>query len=418
MTKLFKGIFANNGSIAEPEVRNVLPSFQQFELIDRYEEGREKAHTYNGDSTSLLVNVRCIYENHKEILRKDEIEQEKAKQPYRVKIQEYKKKNEQYHARHEKVKDEEIPNVRSKIRQLQEDIREIRRNPEHYSGDKVSKLGLIIGLIILVFLTVYLFIFYSSASYSAFFKEFTLNSIGVANSIFDAQALSKALKDGFTELMLILTIPFVFIGLGYLIHKFQEQKGWSKWPKITVLIFVTFIFDSILAYEITEKIYSIKAENSFDTMPPYTIEMAYQSVNFWLIIFAGFLVYIVWGFVFDFIMEAYGKLDKIDIAIKAKQEEIKHKELDITKLEVEINKLNYMIGDNETEIEKLNVILLHSNIIKPEELEHSILRFLNGWLAFLSYANKTEEEKIVAHRIVSEFIDLNIKSVNTLLQEN
>jgi len=411
MVKLFKGIFSNNGNNVEPETKNDLPSFQQFVLVDRYEEGRKKAHTHNGSETGLITCIRCIYENHKEILRRDEIEQEKAKQPYRVKLQEYLKKNEQYQAKVEKIKGEDIPKIKSKIEVLQEDIREIRRNPEEYLGDKVSKAGFTIGAIILTFLTVYLFIFYSSASYSAFFKEFSLNAIGVANSIFDAQALSKALKDGVTELVLILTIPFVFLGLGYLIHKFQEEKNWKRFPKIGMLVFVTFIFDAILAYEITEKIYNIKAENSFDDEPAYTVAMAFQSVNFWLIIFAGFIVYLIWGLVFDFVMEAYARLDKIGILIRAKQEEIKHKEADITKLEDEINKLNYMIGDNDTEAEKLKTILTHTDVIKPKELEHSILRFLDGWLEFLSYSNKAENERVNAHHVVSEFITVNIKSL-------
>jgi hypothetical protein len=339
MVKLFKGIFSNRGNNAQIEEENELPSFQQFVLIDRYEEGRKKALTHNGSETGLITCIRCIYENHKEILRKDEIEQEKAKRPYRVKLQEYIKKSEQFKAKVEKIKEEDIPRINLKIEQLQEDVREIKRNPQEHLGDKVSKAGFTIGAVILIFLTIYLFIFYSSASYSAFFKEFSLNSIGVANSIFDAQALSKALGDGVTELGLILTIPFVFLGLGYLIHKFQEEKNWKRFPKILMLIFVTFIFDAILAYEITGKIYNIKAENSFDNLPEYTIAMAFESVNFWLIIFAGFIVYLIWGLVFDFVMEAYARLDKIAILIRAKQEEIKLRESSIAKLEDEINKL-------------------------------------------------------------------------------
>ncbi len=418
MVKLFKGIFSNSNNNAETVTKNDLPSFHQFVLVDRYEDGKKRAEALKGSETGLIVSVRSIYENHKEILRRDEIEQEKAKQPYRVKLQEYLTRNEHYQAKVDKIKVEDIPKIKSKIEVLQEDIREIKRNPEDHLGDKVSKAGFTIGAIILTFLTVYLFVFYSSASYSAFFKEFSLNSIGVANSIFDAQALSKALKDGVTELVLILTIPFVFLGLGYLIHKFQEDKNWIRFPKIAMLIFVTFIFDAILAYEITQKIYNIKAENSFDDEPAYTVAMAFQSVNFWLIIFAGFIVYLIWGLVFDFVMEAYARLDKIGNFIRAKHEEIKLKEADIHKLEDEINKLNHLIGDNETEAEKLKTILAHTDVIKPKELEHSILRFLDGWLEYLSYTNRVENEREKAHKVVSEFINVNIKSLGITTNED
>jgi len=392
----------------EPEE---VSTFQEFILINRHEEGRQSGHALQGSKAGLAVCIRRIFENHKEVLRKDIIEQEKAKEPYKVKLQEYIQKNVQFISRIKKIKEEDIPRVQGKIENLKNDIREFKNNPQNVVGDKVSKAGFYIGLTILAFLTIYLFIFYSSASYSAFFKEFSLNSIGVADSIFDAQALSKSFNDGVSELVLILTIPFVFIGLGYLIHKFQEQKSWTKYLKIFFLIVVTFIFDSILAYEITEKIYNIKAENSFEEMPPYTIAMAFQSVNFWLIIFAGFLVYLIWGFVFDFVMEAYAKLDQLGILIRTKEEEIKHREEDVKKLEDEVDKLNYMIGDNDTEAEKLRTILDHRDVIRPKELEHSIFQFLNGWLEFLSYAKRPHSDSDDAHKLVNEFVVDNVKSV-------
>lgn len=413
MVKLIKGLFNNSN----PKEKNNEPSFQEFVLVNWYEDGKTKAQNHGGSESGLKTCIGRIYHNHKEILRKDEIEQEKAKQPYRVKLKDYIGKNEFNNKRLEKIQNDDIPKVKEKIEKIRDEINDIKKNPQQYIGDKVGKASFVVGLVILFFLTVYLFIFYSSASFSAFFKEFSLNELGVANSIFDAKALTKALEDGMTELVLILTIPFVFLGLGYLIHKFQEGKDWKKYPKIVILIFVTFIFDCILAYEITEKIYNVKAENSFQNLPPYTVSMAYQSVSFWLIIFAGFIVYLIWGFVFDFVMETYGKLDEISVLIKPKQEAIKNQEEQIHKYEEEINKLNYVVGDNNTEIEKLKTILDHSDIIKPKELEHSLMRFLDGWLEFLNFNNKPEIDRENAHKLVSEFVSVNIKSLQIVTPE-
>jgi tetrahydromethanopterin S-methyltransferase subunit G len=415
MVKLFKGMF---DSSSQTETLDHSPSYQDFVLVDWYDEGKSKAQNHGASEAGLITCIGKIYHNHKEILRKDEIEQEKAKQPYRVKLKEYMMKNEVFHNRIEKIKNVEVPKIEEKIENLQEEIREIRKNPEQFIGDKVGKAGFIVGLIILAFLTVYLFIFYSSASFSAFFKEFSVGELGVVNSIFDPKALTTAYQDGFTELILILTIPFVFLGLGYLIHKFQEVKGWGKYLKITMLVAVTFIFDCILAYEITEKIYNIKAENSFDDVPPYTVAMAFQSVNFWLIIFAGFVVYLIWGFVFDFVMEAYGKLDQLSVIVNAKKEEIAKKEEQLQKLDDETNKLSYLMGTNNTEMEKLKTILEHSEIIKPKELEHSLMRFLDGWLEFLNFNNRGEADRQHAHSLVSEFINVNVRPVEALTQEH
>src|SRR5690606_16934537 len=150
-------------------------------------------------------------------------------------------------------------------------------------GQRPARASFLVGVLILLCLSLYLFSFYSSASYSAFFKQFTLSEIGVANSIFDAQALSKALTDGVTELGLIVMMPFVFLGLGFLIHKFQQVQGAARYFKVAVLLAVTFIFDAILAYEITSKIKQIKAISSFEEPSPYYLLDAFGNVQFWLI---------------------------------------------------------------------------------------------------------------------------------------
>jgi hypothetical protein len=154
-------------------------------------------------------------------------------------------------------------------------------------------------------------VFYISASYSAFFKVFESDQLSAA--IFDAQAFSKALNDGALEAIFVGTIPFVFMGLGYLIHMFQKDGTKGK-LKIVALIIVTFIFDVILAYQIEQKIYDF---NRTLNTPDFNFQIAIQSVEFWGIIFAGFVVYIIWGLVFDFVMKEYENFDKIKIFIDA-----------------------------------------------------------------------------------------------------
>lgn len=289
---------------------------------------------------------------------------------------------------------------------LREEKAHIRKNPQEVIGDLTGKPSFYIGAIILVFLTLYLFVFYSSASYSAFFKEFSLNEIGVANSIFDAQAISKAMKDGVTELVLILTIPFVFLGLGYLIHKMQELKGLMKFIKIALLVLVTFIFDAILAYEITEKIYNIKRENNFNDLPDFSISIAMKSVNFWLIIFSGFIVYLIWGFVFDFVLEAFGKIDKVKVALKEKDRQIDDSLKRLNELTQDIDNMSHQIDISKTQIKKLNETL-NSTII-PREFEQDVFNFMAGWLAWMKGSGKPHTELESAETAVQEFVNVAI----------
>jgi len=410
MNMISKGLFSlKNKKNDEPNEQNY-----QTVRVNMNEWGWDRATALKGQEPGLLVCIRNIYESHKEELRRNNEEQEKAKIPYKNKVHELIAEKETIVKKIDNIQNNFIPALKQKIEKCSSEIKNIRENPEQYLGDKVGRASFYIGAVILFFLTIYLFVFYSSASYSAFFKVFSLNEIGVASSIFDPQAISKSLQDGITELVLILTIPFVFIGLGYLIHKFQEIKGWTKIPKITMLILVTFIFDSILAYEITEKIYNIKASNSFESLPEYNISFAVQSINFWLIIFAGFVVYIIWGFVFDFFMDSYAKLDRITILIKNQNEEISKINNEIKTYENQILSLSNNLSIKESELNKLKTLLDHSEIIKPKDLELSLYQFLDGWLEYLNAVKKELSIQNQAKQIVDKFVSENIRSLHII----
>jgi hypothetical protein len=283
--------------------------------------GVQQAGHVDGSSDALLPCLQSVYVNIRKKIEQNEEVQNVRRTEIAGNICDLEAQNNVINT---KLQNEEkkLTYEEGKIERLKKEIDDIKQNPNQITGDKFVKASFWIGLTIIVFLTIYLFVFYSSAAYSAFFKNFKPDDINVVNSIFDSQALSKAFSDGFSELILILTIPAVFLGLGFLIHKFQEQKKVISYFKIVGLILTTFVFDVILAYEIVEKIYNILKDGSFNDMPPMTVSMAFEQINFWLIIFAGFVVYLIWGFVFDFVMNEYAKLDRVRYAIKSKEKRI------------------------------------------------------------------------------------------------
>lgn len=368
--------------------------------------GFHQAYLLGGSLPGLRVCLAKIYYEYKERIKDDDKRQEELKRPIRIKLEEHRGDIARWENKVKQVREEKIPSLYQKIEYMREEKAHIRKNPQEITGDPTSKPSFYIGCFILFFLTVYLFIFYSSASYSTFFKEFSMNEIGIANSIFDAQAIQKSLRDGIAELLLILTIPFVFLGLGYLIHKFQELKGLFRFVKIGTLIMVTFCFDSILAYEITEKIYNINRENSFNSLPDFSIRLALADIKFWLIIFAGFVVYIIWGFVFDFVLGAFGKIDKVKVALKDKERQIEDSTKQVNELTVEIDKMNHHIDDSKTQIKKLNEAL--NSVIIPQEFEQIAFGFMSGWLAWMKANGKIHEELETAGAVVQEFVSVAI----------
>ena len=401
LLKVTKDLFAVNETspadtaTAEPaETRRVEITYQDY--------GYQQASLLGGSIAGLRVSLQKIYYDFKERIKNDKERQDELKTPMRVKLEEHKGDIERWENRITKIKEEDLPVSKRRIETLKEEKKYLREHPQEIVSDLTGKPSFYIGCFILASLTIYLFVFYSSASYSTFFKEFSLNTIGIANSIFDAQALSKSLQDGITELMLIVTIPSVFLGLGYLIHKLQEEKGNKKYLKIALLVFVTFVFDGIMAFEITKKIYDIKRENGFYNQPDYTISLALQSINFWLIIFAGFVVYLIWGFVFDFVLVAHSKMDKVKVALREKDKQIEDVNKQVSEFNTEIDKLNHHIDDTKTQIKKLQEAL--NGVIIPSEFETCLYSFMAGWLAWMSGAGKSGAELDTAEAIVVAFI--------------
>ena len=215
--------------------------------------GTTDAGYCGGDAHALLPGLQAIYMRLSRYIQEDKIKQDERKSKVRLEISGLESKNANFE---NQIKDEEdkLTHEENKIEKITKEIDNIKENPKIISGDSFAKASFWIGFVILIFLTVYLFVFYSSAAFSAFFKNFTPDDTKISQAIFDAQAVGKAWVDGFTELIFILVIPSVFLGLGFLIHKYSEEKGFSRYIKISSLVVVTFLFDFIIAYEIVEKI--------------------------------------------------------------------------------------------------------------------------------------------------------------------
>lgn len=392
-------------------------SFGKKETQSYEDWGFESAKKQNGNKLAFTGFWSLVKEYYRKIEILKQYGDNKDAQKAEVELSKKEREIEQKQSIISGIKDK-IQVLKDKIDNLKKDIIRIKENPETILPDKASKLGFIIGCTILAFLTIYLFVFYSSAAYSAMFKEFTIDELGVASSIFDPKAVEMAFKEGAEAPVYILTLPFVFLGLGYLIHKFQEAEGNAKYFKIAFLIAITFAFDALLAYHITKKIYDILKENKFQDMPEYSIPMAISDGNFWLIIFAGFVVYIIWGFVFDLTMEAYDKLNIVALAIKAKESEIRIIEDDVDKHNKEIDTINEHIHKVELEVIDLKKIV-NGEVFKINwnRFYQCVGEFTTGWTHWMT-ANKKETALIDdIHKQNEILVEEHKKSILAIEQE-
>ncbi len=357
---------------------NTLQAREQLRMT-YYQTGYGASKIANGDPDTFAFALQNLYNSFEDLCRKQLNEQETLKQPY---------KQSQYQERTQLRKLETAYSIyegqiKSKIEDIDRhkfEIVDVKSNPDKYGidVDKTPKAQFYVGLALLLPITLYLFVFYISASYSSFFKDFEVGSLTAA--IFDAKALSKAFNDGLLEAIFVGTIPFVFMGLGYLIHMFQKEKGWKASLKLVLLFILTFLFDVILAYLIEKKIFD------FNALPgeTFTAQDAVQSVNFWGIIFAGFMVYVIWGLVFDFVMKEHENLDKIKNFINSKKEAIQvdaQKKIELTE---QLDKVKHDITATEGKIIELQS-KIDGFIFPIKEYLHYHYQYVAGWYQAINH---------------------------------
>ncbi|SRX54812.1 ABC transporter permease [Aequorivita sp. CIP111184] len=366
-------LFKLKTKVATKPIEDETQEAREQVRITYYQNGYGASAKASGNPTTFRVALHNLFSSFEELCRKQLNEQRLLKQPY-IEAQEKQrtelKKRETALSIYEDSKD----NLDKDLDKHKFEIVDVKQHPDKYGidSDKRPKAQFYIGLFLLLPITIYLFVFYISASYSGFFKDFETGSLTAA--IFDSNALGKAIEDGWLEAVFVGTIPFVFMGLGYLVHMFQKSKGWRAFVKLTFLFILTFTFDLILAYLIEKKIFLFDAVLG----EKFTPTDAVQSVNFWGIIFAGFIVYVIWGLVFDFVMKEHENVDKIKAFIRGQREEIKN-------IENKKNELTTQIEEIKKDISQINGVIselqskIDGFIFPVKEYLHYHYQYVEGW---------------------------------------
>lgn len=272
-----------------------------------------------------------------------------------------------------------------KIRLLDDKKEELRTEKfdiENHAAEvnKDEKVKLILGLFILIPLTIYLFTFYGSTFYSAFFKDFS-NGSSLTECMFDPNAYASAFSNGVMELIFVLCAPIIFLGLGFALHFFSvDKKSKVRFLKMGAVILVTFIFDVILAYSIGKNLYNVWCMTTLENHPEYSASLALKDINLWAVIFCGFIVYIIWGIVFDMTITAYNNMYINHTRMKQINEEINKVEEKIESEKTEKNKISKEIISKQNEKKKLLNTLTDSVRYDYLKISTEMTNFYSGWI--------------------------------------
>lgn len=273
-------------------------------------------------------------------------------------------------------------------------------------------LSFVIGVFISVLLTLYLFVFYSSSGYSAFYGV-KQGSLGFINPNVFADAKNK----GGGVIALIILFPVIFLGMGFLIHDALEK---GKYYIIVGLLFFTLIADGIIGYKISQAIHS----NEFNaglTEEIWRFNMIYTDINFYLVLVLGFVVYIIWGILLHYVLNKNHELQP-DKALEIRLENINRKisEQRSTHSDTlgKINILNSQLLTTANEIaEKEKEIIGYENGAVPINislLQASVGEFMMGWFTYtnLMYPVDASKRTQEAGEKQKEWLDQKIQTLN------
>ncbi|MBR1788216.1 MAG: hypothetical protein IJ762_03350 [Bacteroidaceae bacterium] len=323
---------------------------------------------------------------------------------------EIERKNDEIRAIGEKIEgaNSEISDINKHIAELKAEREEIKSGKEKVNKDQ--RLKLIIGLFIIIPLTFYLFLFYSSTFYSAFFRD-PSSMTNAMNAMFDSNALANAYNDGIAELGFVLSAPIIFLGLGFALHFFSVQEGKVKYLKMLAILLVTVMFDCILAYKIGDQMHTfgiIIGEHPIGE--EYTVSMAIHDINTWAVIFCGFIVYVIWGIVFDMCMSAYDKMDFNKTQLEHIKNEIASQELRIKEEKENINALKQQEADAKNKVQALMAKLGHEVYIDYAAIRTEMNNFFAGWIKMMQVLSLDQSLQDEASNICKREMGMLIKN--------
>jgi hypothetical protein len=359
---------------------------QEKEGLSWKQKGFIKAGQSQGSVATFHAGFMGAYAEIKKKQEDDEALQQRLKEEVLANIA-VKNSNKNNKANQLQTENAKLGDIDEQIKEKQAEKDRIMK--ETKTGSKSIKLNLWIGAIVLVFLSVYLFIFYSSTVYSAFFRDWKLDilddgTVETAKALFDGNSIPKAFAEkGIGAGLLVLLMPFVFMALGLVAHNMKDSgKNFTTYAKIVLMYLVTFIADALFAYLIAKR--SFDAEHTLDMGEKidYNPGMAFADETFWMVIMCGFAAYLIWGLLFGFVMDCYGKLtsnsyllENIDRVLQQLTNSKQNQRQAITNLKNEINNI-------EAEITKLNTKLNSHVRYSFDEIRSALHDYYNGWTTY------------------------------------
>lgn len=367
--------------------------------------GLTEAINHNGNVAALKNFLILIREGQWLDDRQDDSSRETLRNQKREAQDKLRQEKQELQSKAKRISEHDIANTEAEILQLEKEREELSSEKvlKSYSASFRPVLAwIMVGISIA--LGIFLWLFYASAADSAFFRNLmseAMNAGGLEdmenmlNGFFNPDSAFKWQKHS----PFIYLFVAIFFALGLLPHLFYERSFKGKWFVIVFAALVPLIADFLLAYKIEANLSAID-----DLMTGEESEVHF-GINFWLVIVAGYLAYMAWGFVFFFTLDEFAKRNPanlIQAQIALADTNIRKVRSKLGLLRQELAETLEKVDNKDNEIQLLTNSINSNYIISSDELQMNIASFFNGWLTGLAQADlmATASE---AQRAVDDF---------------
>ena len=378
--------------------------------LERFERrGFLSAASLNGSVDMLKLSLKKIWEDFKERAREKASSNESAKTPLKNKLTSLKSEKEKLSAELSEIKEQKIPNLEKENSELEKEINTISGRFGKFPYKNILAFNNVEFYTIVFFqiaLTVFLVLFYMNSFYSAFLKNVGLevqqasfsNQITlVFNSIFDVNTFDLLSKSAL-QFILILAAPSTVLVAGYLFHIKREE---GKILEAAGLLLFVFLLDATLAYVIVQKIYEAKYLMGMEEKP-WEFSHIFKMPEFWLVLFAGFVMYFIWGMLFNVVKTKWYQRKPEKYAIAELYKKIQKNDEKLSRLKEEASHIKSLIIQKEKEIRDLEFEIENYIFYNLTHLKSLIYSFANGWARFISGAFEDSEPMLSQVRNTTE----------------
>ena len=171
------------------------------------------------------------------------------------------------------------------------------------------------------------------------------------------------------------------------------------------------IADSLLAYKIDSGIHNLKLMAGVGDVDWHF----YSSINFYMVLLFGFCAYLVWGYMFEMMINEKNKKSghkRASLIIQGLKDDIKILNNELQSLEAKIIELETQIKNIFAQLDQLKREM-ESRMLNPNVLSQNLNSFYMGWRQYLNGTDLTLE-KVSCDDTFNDFINTQFNHIASL----